>query len=134
MWLFFTLATTFLWGIAELFPQALIRIFNKEPALLEVGVPSLRMYFAAFFALWMQMAGQYSFVALGKAKQATFFSLLRKAVIVIPLALILPHFIGVMGVFWAEIISDLAGSAACFITFMLTVWRKELSHPQEVTE
>ena len=122
------------WGVAELFPQALIRIFNKEPALLEVGVPSLRMYFAAFCALWMQMAGQYSFVALGKAKQATFFSLLRKAVIVIPLALILPHFIGVMGVFWAEIISDLVGSAACFATFMLTVWRKELSHPVDATE
>ncbi len=121
------------WGVAELFPQALIRIFNKESALLEVGVPSLRMYFAAFFALWMQMAGQYSFVALGKAKQATFFSLLRKAVIVIPLALILPHFIGVMGVFWAEIISDLVGSAACFITFMLTVWRRELSHPVDAT-
>jgi Na+-driven multidrug efflux pump len=117
------------WGVAELFPQALIRIFNKENALLEVGVPSLRMYFAAFFALWMQMAGQYSFVALGKAKQATFFSLLRKAFIVVPLTLILPKYVGVSGVFWAEVVSDLVGSAACFTTFMLTVWRRELNQP-----
>ena len=119
------------WGIAELFPGGLIRIFNQDPALMEVGVPSMRLYFAAFFAMWMQMAGQYSFVSLGKAKQATFFSLLRKAIIVVPLTLILPNFIGVNGVFWAEVVSDLVGSAACFTTFMLTVWRKELSRPAE---
>jgi len=120
------------WAAAELFPGALIRIFNQDPALLEVGFPSLRLYFAAFFAMWMQMAGQYSFVSLGKAKQATFFSLLRKAIIVVPLTLILPNFIGVNGVFWAEVVSDLVGSAACFTTFMLTVWKKELSGPTEI--
>ena len=113
--------------LAQLFPEGLIWIFNREATLLEVGVPSMRLYFAAFFAMWMQMTGQYSFVSLGKAKQATFFSLLRKAVIVVPLTIILPPFMGVNGVFWAEIISDLVGSAACFITFMLTVWRRELS-------
>jgi len=117
------------WGVAQLFPAALIRIFNQDPALIEVGVPSVRLYFAAFFAMCMQMVGQYSFVALGKARQATFFSLLRKAFIVVPLTLILPNFVGVNGVFWAEVVSDLVGSSACFITFMLTVWRKELAAP-----
>ncbi len=115
------------WAVIELFPGVLIRIFNQDAGLLEVGIPSMRLYFATFFAMWMQMAGQYSFVALGKARQATFFSLLRKAFIVVPLSLILPQFIGVNGVFWAEIVSDLVGSAACFTTFMLTVWRRELS-------
>ena len=99
-----------------------------------MGVPSIRLYFAAFFAMWMQMTGQYSFVALGKAKQATFFSLLRKAVIVVPLTFILPPLVGVNGVFYAEIVSDLVGSAACFITFMLTVWRKELSQKAGLSE
>ena len=117
------------WGVAQLFPAALIRIFNRDPALIEVGVPSVRLYFAAFFAMCMQMVGQYSFVSLGKARQATFFSLLRKAFIVVPLTFILPNFVGVNGVFWAEVVSDLVGSSACFITFMLTVWRRELAAP-----
>ena len=117
------------WGVAQLFPAALIRIFNQDPALIEVGVPSVRLYFAAFFAMCMQMVGQYSFVSLGKARQATFFSLLRKAFIVVPLTFILPNFVGVNGVFWAEVVSDLVGSSACFITFMLTVWRRELAAP-----
>lgn len=119
------------WGLTELAPGLLIRVFNRDPALLEVGVPSMRLYFAAFFAMWMQMAGQYSFVSLGKAKQATFFSLLRKAIIVVPLTLILPNFIGVNGVFVAEVVSDLVGSTACFTTFMLTVWRRELNAPTD---
>ena len=46
-------------------------------------------------------------------------------------ALILPKFIGVNGVFWAEVVSDPVGSAACSTTFVLTVWRKELSRPAE---
>ncbi len=118
--------------VIELFPAVLIRIFNQEEALLAVAVPSMRLYFSAFFFMWMQMTGQYSFVSLGKAKQATFFSLLRKAFIVVPLTLILPNFMGVNGVFVAEVVSDLVGSAACFTTFMLTVWRKELqSNPVE---
>ena len=84
----------------------------------------MRLYFCLFFMLSFQMAGQYSFVALGKSRQAMFFSLLRKAFIVAPLALLLPRFtsLGVMGVFAAEPVSDFVGSLACFLTFMFTVW------------
>ena len=107
-----------------LFPEFFIRLFNADPALVEAGVPALRLYFCLFFMLSLQMAGQYSFVALGKSRQATFFSLLRKAFIVAPMALLLPRFtsLGVMGVFAAEPISDFLGSTACFVTFLLTVW------------
>ena len=107
-----------------LFPEAFIRLFNADPTLVEAGVPAMRMYFCLFFMLSLQMAGQYSFVALGKSRQATFFSLLRKAFIVAPMTLLLPRFtsLGVMGVFAAEPISDFVGSTACFVTFLLTVW------------
>ena len=63
------------------------------------------------------------FVALGKAKKATFFSLLRKVVIVVPLTLLLPHVngLGTDGVFWAEPVSNLVGGCACFFTMLATV-------------
>jgi putative MATE family efflux protein len=109
-----------------LFPAACIRIFNADGSLLEIGIPSVRIYFCMFWALFMQMAGQRTFVSLGKSGYAMFFSLLRKAFIVAPLAWLLPRYtaLGASGVFWAEPISDLIGSAACFITMMLTVWPK----------
>lgn len=106
------------------FPMLFINIFNSDPELIGAGVPAIRLYFCAFWMLFMQMSAQRGFVALGKSRQAIFFSLLRKAFIVAPLAYILPRVtgLGVNGVFVAEVVSDVVGSSACFITFMLTVW------------
>ena len=71
-----------------------------------------------------QMTGQNTFVALNRPKYAVFFSLLRKAILVIPLTLVLPNLgLGVNGVFYAEMISQIFGASACFVTMMLTVWR-----------
>ena len=74
----------------------------------------------------LQFAGQSTFTALGKAKQAVFFSLLRKAIIVIPLTLWLPTVggLGTNGVFLAEPVSNFIGGTACFVTMIFTVWRK----------
>lgn len=108
-----------------LLPRPFIAVFSEDAALVEPAILPVRVYFCMFWALFMQMTGQRSFVALGKSRQAIFFSLLRKAFIVAPLAYLLPRLtgLGVMGVFIAEPVSDLVGSSACFITFMLTVWR-----------
>ena len=64
----------------------------------------------------LQNAGQSSAVALGRSKQAVFFSLLRKAIINAPLTVILPIWMGTTGVFTAEAVSQLIGGLACFIT------------------
>jgi Na+-driven multidrug efflux pump len=84
----------------------------------------MQLYFFGFFFMSMQFAGQSTFVALGKSRHAVFFSLLRKAFIVFPLTLLLPHIggLGVDGVFLAEPVSNLLGGASCFITMMCTVW------------
>ena len=72
-----------------------------------------------------QFCGQSSFTALGYSKQAIFFSLLRKAVIVAPLTILLPRLgFGVDGIFLAEPISNAIGGLACFITMYFTLYRK----------
>lgn len=62
------------WGILKLLPEFFIRIFNSDPGLLEKGVPALHIYFFGFCFMALQFTGQSVFVALGKAKKATFFS------------------------------------------------------------
>lgn len=111
------------WGILKLFPEFFISIFNNEPALIHTGTPALHIYFFGFCFMALQFAGQSVFVALGKAKYATFFSIFRKVIIVVPLTILLPHIkgLGVNGVFWAEPVSNLIGGCACFITMLLTV-------------
>ena len=85
----------------------------------------LNLYFFGFFFMAFQFVGQTAFQSLGKAKQAVFFSLLRKAFIVVPLTLLLPILgLGVQGVFLAEPISNAIGGLACFTTMWLTIYRK----------
>ncbi len=119
-----TVITVLCWILVLANPGFLISLFSSDPALREMGVHSMQIYFFGFFFMSMQFAGQSTFVALGKSRHAVFFSLLRKAFIVFPLTLLLPRIggLGVDGVFLAEPISNLLGGAACFITMMCTVW------------
>ena len=118
--------TLLLWIILMIFPEFFIHIFNSEPQLIDLGVPALYIYFFGFFMMSLQFSGQSAFVALGRSRNAVFFSIFRKVIIVIPLTLLLPHIpsLGVMGVFLAEPISNFIGGAACFGTMMRTVWRE----------
>ena len=118
--------TTLIWGCLHLFPKFFIRIFSEETALIEAAIPSMRIYFFGFFLMSLQFSGQSVFTAMGKAKQAVFFSLLRKAFIVIPLTLLLPHLMtpAVNGVFAAEPISNLIGGTACFTTMLVLTGRE----------
>lgn len=115
--------TLIIWGLIFLFPRLFIGIFNRDPELMKEAVPAIHVYFFGFFMMALQFAGQNAFTALGKAKFAVFFSLLRKVVIVVPLTLILPRVggLGVMGVFLAEPISNFIGGTACFVTMLCTV-------------
>ncbi len=124
--LFSIVYTTLAWAVLHGFPEFFIRIFNQDQALIEAGIPALRLYFFGFFMMSLQFAGQAVFVALGMSKQAVFFSIFRKVVIVVPLTLLLPTMFGMGtdGVFLAEPISNFIGGAACFGTMLLLVWTR----------
>ena len=105
------------------FPEFLIRLFTTEADLVRVSVPAMRTYFALFMFMSLQLAGQSVFTSLGRAKNAIFFWLLRKAFINAPLTLLLPYAFGTSGVFIAEAVSQLLGGMACFTTMYFAVYR-----------
>ncbi len=126
------LYTTFAWAMIYFFGSFFIKIFNNEAKLVRIANPALMVYFFGFFMMSFQFAGQSTFVALGKSKQAVFFSIFRKVIIVVPLTLLLPRIgYGVMGVFIAEPVSNFIGGMACYIT-MLLLLRKELKGKQDM--
>lgn len=122
-----------IWAVLFVFPEQFIHIFNSDPQLLKNGVTPMHIYFFGFFMMAFQFSGQSTFVALGKSRQAVFFSIFRKVIIVVPLTLLLPQVakLGVMGVFLAEPISNFIGGLASFGTMMATVWRKLKEPPKE---
>ena len=113
------------WAVFMLFPEPLIRIFTPDEALIRVSVRAVRIYFCGFVFMSLQFVAQNAFRSLGKAREAIFFSLLRKIVLVVPLMLLLPGVfgLGADGVYWSEPVSDLLGGGAAFTTLMLTVYR-----------
>ena len=116
---------TVAWALIVLFPKFWFTIFSDDAAAISAGVGALNIYFFGFVFMSLQLAGQTTFQAVGDAKHAITFSLLRKAVIVAPLTFLLPRLgLGVNGVFLAEPISNAIGGLACYITMRLTVYRE----------
>jgi len=120
-----TLYTMVAWILVVVFPRFWFGIFSDDVQLMDAGIGAMKIYFFGFVFMSFQFAGQSTFQALGDAKHAIFFSLLRKAIIVVPLTLLLPMLgFGVNGVFLAEPISNAIGGLACYITMRRTVYRK----------
>lgn len=112
------------WLIVNLFPSYIFSIFTDNQEVLEKGIHACKLYFFGIFMMAFQMAGQSTAVGLGKSKQAIFFSIFRKVIIVAPLTVVLPRFIGIDGVFIAEAISNFIGGGACYITMLLTIGKE----------
>lgn len=121
-----------IWALMMLVPSVMFRVFTDDEQLISTAVHCARIYFGVFPFMAMQMAGQYTFVALNYPKYALFFSLLRKVFLIAPLTLLLPGLgLGVDGVFWAEFISQLVGATACFLTMRHVIWRHLKDSPAE---
>lgn len=117
--------TALAWIIVLLIPGTLMGIFTEDAQTIAYGAEALKTYFFGFVFMAFMFTGQSTFTALGYSKHAIFFSLLRKAIIVVPLVLILPRVgFGVTGVFLSEPISNVIGGLASFITMYFTVYRK----------
>jgi Na+-driven multidrug efflux pump len=65
----------------------------------------------------VQRACQTTFVAVVQAKISLFIAILRKIILLVPLSFILPIFMGVGGVFWAECIADATAATICGTIF-----------------
>ena len=116
----FTYATLF-WAIVMLKPQFFAGIFTSNMELRSYTSWALRIYMAGIFAFGAQIGCQQSFMALGQAKISLLLACLRKIVLLIPLILILPHFLSnqVFSVFLAEPVSDLIAAIVTTSCFML---------------
>lgn len=97
-----------IWAACMVFPESIIGIFTNNTALRAYCVTPLRTYLCLLCIYGIQVACQYSFVALDEAKTAIFLTIWRKIILLIPLIFLLPHLVPnpTIGVFLAEPIAD----------------------------
>lgn len=100
-----------------LFPSVVASAFTGDGKLISTVARVMPLFLAGMTIFGLQRACQNMFVALGQAKVSIFIALLRKVILLVPLALVLPHFMGVDGVFLAEAVSDAAAAVCCTVIF-----------------
>lgn len=94
-------------AIIQLAPATFIKMFDGDGTMLEIATPGLRLYTITMPILAISIMGSNYFQAIGKAKMATFLSLLRQVVILIPVILIMAKVGGLKGVWLAQPMSDM---------------------------
>ena len=106
-------------------PGKIAGLFTTDVKLIDICSSVLPIFMAGMLVFGLQSGCQNSFLSLGKAKQSLFFALLRKVILLTPLALILPGITNsVMGLYYAEPISDVISAICCVIVFTITLKRE----------
>lgn len=101
------------------FPSIVASAFTSDTTLIQTVTRVMPWFLSGMSIFGLQRACQNMFVALGQAKISVFIALLRKIILLIPLALILPYWFGVKGVFIAESISDATAAICCTTIFAI---------------
>lgn len=104
--------------IVSLFPKPLALIFNDDRELVDLVGRVMPIFFGGIWAFGAQMACQCAFMAMGQAKTSLLIALLRKIILLIPLAILLPMVTqNVMGIYAAEPVADILASATTLAIF-----------------
>ena len=86
--------------------DALIRLFRDDPDVTAVALPAFRFQCLAILLQPVTVVANMLFQSVGKAGRATFLACCRQGVFFIPLILILPRTLGLMGVETCQPIAD----------------------------
>ena len=101
-----------------LFARQLISIFTDETELIESTIYALRIVILATPTIGVQVIASGMFQALGKALPALFLSLLRQIIILIPLILVIPRFLGINGIWISFPLADLIAFAISLVFYL----------------
>jgi putative MATE family efflux protein len=106
-----------------LFPEFFAGLFTNEEPLIRLVGQVMPTFMSGMLIFGLQNGIQPTFVALGQAKISLFIAVLRKLILLIPLAIILPHWFGVMGVYYSEPVSDTLSALTASVLFIINIPR-----------
>ncbi|MDY3617834.1 MATE family efflux transporter [Agathobaculum sp.] len=111
----------------QVIPEQMIRLFNDDPEMLAVGVPALKTISLSFLGAAFGIINSTLFQAIGRGMASLIVSVCRQLVVILPVAWLLGHFIGLNAIWYAFPIAEIA---AFFISYGLVIYtyRTELRY------
>ena len=121
--------------LVSVFARPLARMFTPDQALIALTAKAAAVFFGGVWAFGAQMACQAAFMGLGQARVSLFLALLRKVILLVPLAILLPLLFGgePMAIYVAEPISDFLASATT-LTLFFSRYKRLLPLPAPCAE
>lgn len=105
----------FFWILALALPGQILQLFGVEASLIAQGVGYFRLFYMSFVLYGVMVMAVTFFQAIGDGKKASLIVLGRQLVVFVPLALLLPQWLGVAGVWLAQPLVDT-------VIILLGVW------------
>lgn len=105
----------FFWILALVLPGQILQLFGVEASLIAQGVGYFRLFYMSFVLYGVMVMAVTFFQAIGDGKKASLIVLGRQLVVFVPLALLLPQWLGVAGVWLAQPLVDT-------VIILLGVW------------
>ena len=117
----------------QVFPEAIIGVFNKDPQFMDISVKGMRIYLLMLPIVGISITGSNYIQSIGEAKTAMFLSLLRQVILLVPFIIILPRTfgLGLDGVWIAQPVSDVLTTA---VTIFILVKSMKVKEKVEVEE
>tara|TARA_R110000751_G_scaffold95452_2_gene186614 strand:- start:131 stop:1468 length:1338 start_codon:yes stop_codon:yes gene_type:complete len=92
--------------VIMIFPEAIVSVFTQDELVLKDTPNAMRWVFAAVPIIGIQLIGSAYYQAIGKATPAFLLTLTRQGFFFIPLVLIIPSYLGEIGVWLSFPIAD----------------------------
>lgn len=109
--------------IIYVFAPSILSIFGTDENVLNIAVPALRAGVIMFITFGFQFTYSTLYLSTGKALGGVFLNSLRQGIVFIPIILLLPKFMGLNGVIYAQTISDLI-TTIITIPFAISIHKK----------
>lgn len=109
--------------IIYIFSPSILSIFGTDENVLNIAVQALRAGVIMFITFGFQFTYSTLYLSMGKALGGIFLNSLRQGIVFIPIILLLPKFMGLNGVIYAQAISDLI-TTIITIPFAISIHKK----------
>lgn len=112
------------WLMCQLFPRQILSLFgNADAGFTNFAIECMRIFTFALVLSGFQIVSTQYFQATGQPVKASLLSSLRQLLLLVPMILILPLFVGLRGILYAGPAADI-GSTIIVFCFMRVEMRK----------
>ena len=117
-----------------IFTQEIVTIFIREPSVIDMGSKMLRalMFSSPFLGILFVL--NFSFQAMGKAKESLTLAISRQGFVFVPCTIIMNKLIGLEGLILSQPIADFVSIIMAFLMFLFMNKEFKMYEKQEAKQ